>query len=110
MRVPVATLLAQWDGRFSLLWQRPPGFEQVLRHGDEGIVVFWLEQQLAALDDREPRDMRNLRFDDQLIDEVRRFQRRHGLVPDGLVGPKTLITINAQIATDQPRLAHQQEQ
>ena len=110
LRVPVATLLAQWDGQFSMLWQLPPGYEQVLRYGDEGIIVFWLEQQLAELADREPRDMLNLRFDHQLMNEVRRFQRRHGLVPDGLVGPQTLITINAQIATDQPRLAQQREQ
>lgn len=110
LRVPVATLLRQWDGRFSMLWQLPPGYEQVLRYDDEGIIVFWLEQQLAALADREPRDMLKLRFDNQLLNEVRRFQRRHGLVPDGLVGPQTLVTINAQLATDQPRLADQREQ
>ncbi|MBD1400695.1 ExeA family protein [Pelovirga terrestris] len=110
VRVPIATLLRQWDGHFSILWQLPPGYEQVLRYGDQGIIVFWLEQQLAALANREPRDMLNLRFDHQLMNEVRRFQRRHGLTADGLVGPRTLMTMNAQMATDQPRLAFEREQ
>jgi general secretion pathway protein A len=110
LRVPVATLLDQWDGRFTLLWEPPPGYDGVLRYGDEGIIVFWLEQQLAELTGREPRAVRDLRFDDQLMDDVRRFQRRSGLVPDGLVGPNTLIAMNARMTTDQPRLANHREQ
>jgi murein L,D-transpeptidase YcbB/YkuD len=51
-----------------------------------------------------------LRFDDQLMADVRRLQRRYGLVPDGLVGPNTLIAMNARMTTEQPRLANQQEQ
>ena len=110
IRLPVTTLQSQWDGHFSMFWQPPPGYEGVLGSGDEGITVFWFEQHLAELAGREPRDTPQLRFDNQLISEVRRFQRRHGLVPDGLVGPHTLITVNARLATDQPRLASHREE
>ncbi len=110
LRVPVATLLDQWNGDFTLLWQPPAGYEGILRYGDEGVMVFWLEQQLAELSGREPRPVHSLRFDQQLVNDVQRFQRRYGLVPDGLVGPNTLIAINGLISTDQPRLANHREQ
>jgi len=110
LRVPVSTLLNQWGGHFTMLWQPPPGYEGILRRGDEGIIVYWLEQQLAQLGGRDPRDVVSLRFDQQMMDDVRRFQRRYGLVPDGHVGPNTLVTINALMTTDQPRLANHREQ
>ncbi|RNI28204.1 hypothetical protein EFA69_19240 [Rufibacter immobilis] len=37
-------------------------------------------------------------FDDTLIEAVRRFQRRHGLIPDGVVGPQTLEALNVSPA------------
>ncbi len=110
LRVPVTTLLNQWSGQFTMLWQPPPGYEGILRQGDEGIIVYWLEQQLAQLGGRDPRDEVSLRFDHQMMDDVRRFQRRYGLVPDGHVGPNTLVTMNALRTTDQPRLANHREQ
>jgi L,D-transpeptidase YcbB len=37
------------------------------------------------------------RFDDRLHEAVLRFQRRHGLTPDGLVGQKTLQALNVPV-------------
>ncbi|NEX22844.1 L,D-transpeptidase family protein [Thiorhodococcus mannitoliphagus] len=36
-------------------------------------------------------------FDDSLVETVKEFQRRAGLHPDGVVGPRTLTTINDPI-------------
>lgn len=110
VRVPVDSLLEQWSGYFIMIWQPPPDYEGILRFGEEGISVFWLEQQLAEVIGRQSRDLKNLQFDNQLVNDVRRFQRRTGLLPDGLAGPHTLIAINARVTTDQPRLAHHREQ
>jgi L,D-transpeptidase YcbB len=45
-------------------------------------------------------------FDDDLVEVVRRFQRRHSLTADGAVGPATLRELNVPIATriDQLRI------
>jgi general secretion pathway protein A len=110
VRVPVDILRSQWGGDFSLLWQPPPGYEGVLRAGDEGITLFWLEQKMAELNGRVTRDLPDLIFDQVLVDEVRTLQRQNHLNPDGLVGPHTLIVINSRHATDQPRLATYREQ
>ncbi|MFZ1426322.1 MAG: L,D-transpeptidase family protein [Geminicoccaceae bacterium] len=37
-------------------------------------------------------------MDQQLIDAVRRFQRRHGLTPDGVVGTRTLAALNEPVS------------
>lgn len=36
--------------------------------------------------------------------EIKAFQRAHGLVVDGIIGPKTRAAMNAAIATDKPGL------
>jgi murein L,D-transpeptidase YcbB/YkuD len=36
-------------------------------------------------------------YDDTLVDAVKRFQTRHGLTPDGAVGPKTRKAMNVSI-------------
>jgi murein L,D-transpeptidase YcbB/YkuD len=43
-------------------------------------------------------DGNSTRFDDQLADAVKRFQERHGLDADGVVGPGTLATLNVPVA------------
>ncbi len=104
VRVSVDILRSQWGGEFTLFWQLPPGYEEVLRAGDAGVTIFWLEEKMAELNGRAPRELPNLSFDQVLVDEVRSLQRQHNLKPDGLVGPHTLIAINSRLATDQPRL------
>lgn len=37
-------------------------------------------------------------IDQQLIDAVRRFQKRHGLAPDGVVGSRTLAALNTPVS------------
>ena len=110
VRVPVEILQSQWGGDFTLFWQPPPGYEGVLRAGDEGITLFWLEQKMAELKRRAARELPDLIFDQVLVDEVRTLQRQHNLNPDGLVGPHTLMVINSRHATDQPRLDAYREQ
>lgn len=105
LRVPMATLMNQWLGDFTLLWQPPPGYQRVLRAGDEGITVLWLEQRLAELAGRDIREFPELYFDQTMEADVRQFQREENLAPDGLVGPNTLIRLNARSESEQPRLA-----
>jgi murein L,D-transpeptidase YcbB/YkuD len=85
-----------------------------LRLGDGGPRVATLRQRLAitgdhaaqAGDRRGPAMPRAALFDAGLEQAVRTFQERHGLDPDGVVGPATLAALNvpAQARIDQIRL------
>lgn len=65
----------------------------LLRKGDRGERVALLRTRLnrtadLALDNGSPL------FDEELDAAVRRFQRRHGHIVDGIVGPNTLSSLN----------------
>ena len=44
-------------------------------------------------------------YDIGLVKEVRKFQVAHGLVPDGIVGPETVLHINTAVYNDFPTLS-----
>jgi murein L,D-transpeptidase YcbB/YkuD len=73
----------------------PPG--PALRAGDDGARVAALRARLAAEDGPGSADPL-ARFDDRLAASVRRFQARHGLAVDGIVGTTTLRALNASPA------------
>jgi general secretion pathway protein A len=103
--VPITELSAQWFGEFTLLWQLPPDYTGVLKPGAKGIFVQWLDQQMATLNGRSAQVGENLVFTGQLLEEIQRFQSTEGLVPDGVVGPYTLIQLNSRISALQPTLS-----
>lgn len=75
-------------------WPTVPGGEK-LQRGDRDARVAALRQRLAAsgeLSDPAASDVE--RFDGNLDQAVRRFQERHGLDVDGVVGRKTLAALN----------------
>ena len=100
-------------------WAPLPGEPRVLRRGDVDDVVALLRSRLAMegelevmaadpgafpgaeLDTPDPR-----RFDAALEAAVKRFQRRHLLEADGIVGPQTRAALNVPVAVriDQIRL------
>jgi murein L,D-transpeptidase YcbB/YkuD len=70
-----------------------------LRPGDTGLSILLLRKRLQATDDllaSEPTQDRTF-FDDTLAEAVRRFQRRHGLQADGMVGPDTRAALQVSI-------------
>jgi murein L,D-transpeptidase YcbB/YkuD len=66
-----------------------------MQKGDRGQRVAALRDRVSASGDivPQPGDTAEL-FDDGLEEAVRRFQRRHGLEDDGVVGPASLATLN----------------
>ena len=87
-------LLRYWDGQFTLLWQPPAAFERVIRPGDTHPTLAQVRAQLMDQDRINVRDV--TRYDATLVAAVRRFQLRHGLKPDGLIGVQTLILLANQ--------------
>ena len=64
---------------------------QLLRRGDSGRAVVEVRtalRQFGLLPPSDPRIAED-RFDDAVVDAVRAFQQRRGLITDGIVGPAT---------------------
>lgn len=68
-----------------------------LRRGDEGDVVSLLQQKLGVKSDG--------RFGPGTEAAARQFQRDHGLVPDGIFGPKSWAALDATTAITASGLA-----
>jgi murein L,D-transpeptidase YcbB/YkuD len=72
----------------------PP--EARLKPGDEHAQVAVLRARLAA-EDETVSATGGTRYDDRLEEAVRRFQLRHGLALDGVVGPVTVQALNVPV-------------
>ena len=100
-RVPLTELAQVWRGDFATFWRAPPGY----REGDiasTGAGSAWLAQQLPAGEGSgasAPGGREGLRA------RVAAFQMAHGLVPDGVAGPLTLMQLSRTGGSDEPRLA-----
>lgn len=78
----------------------PPAVPEgpALRLGDRDGRVSALRARLAYFGDLALQSGDAARFDPELDRAVRRHQERHGLEPDGIVGPQTLAALNVPIA------------
>ena len=92
------------DGEVTLLWRKPDAYTGVLEPGKTGPMVTWLDAQLAAIQGRVPMAQPPVVYDESLIRQVRAFQSSRGLLPDGVVGPQTVIQMNAATQADLPLL------
>jgi L,D-transpeptidase YcbB len=78
-------------------WPAIPG-RGVLQKGDRSAAVVPLRERLAHTGDLPPASVVEAdRFDDAVEEGVRRFQARHGLVADGVVGPRTRAALSVPV-------------
>ena len=72
----------------------------LLRPGAEGATIQTLRERLRREGDLDFSDSASDRsYDATVTEAVRRFQRRHGLREDGVVGPRTLAALNTPVDT-----------
>jgi general secretion pathway protein A len=91
--VALAALAAQWSGQYTLLWRMPPDARETIRSGERGPVVQWLIRQLAQAQGQVADTSKDRLFDDVLERQVKQFQLAQGLIPDGVVGPQTVMRL-----------------
>ena len=92
------------DGEVTVVWRRPEAYTDLLKPGDTGPMIAWLDEQLAKIQGRPPLAQAPEFYDESLVRQVRRFQSSRDLRPDGVVGPRTVIQINSTTQSDLPLL------
>jgi general secretion pathway protein A len=94
MRVPLPVLAGLWRGEFAAFWRAPPGYREPPAEAAPGPLADWIGERLPGA------------ASEPLQSRLVAFQFAHGLKPDGLAGPMTLIQINRASGIDEPRLDH----
>jgi general secretion pathway protein A len=92
-QIALGALAAQWAGQYTLLWRLPPDARESIRSGERGPAVQWLMSQLAQAQGQVADTSKAPLFDDVLERQVKQFQLAQGLIPDGLVGPQTVMRL-----------------
>jgi general secretion pathway protein A len=103
-KVSLAAIAEQWSGHYTLLWRIPPVAGKKLRPGDHGPVVEWLARQLAQLDGKAADTTGDQVFDEAMMRQVKQFQLAQGLIPDGAVGPQTMMRLSGAADKTVPKL------
>jgi general secretion pathway protein A len=106
--VALSALAAQWAGQYSLLWRMPEDALENIHLGIRGPTVQWLVRQLALARGQVVDPGKAPLFDEGVEREVRQFQLEQGLVPDGLVGPQTLMRLAGVGDRSAPQLQSRQ--
>jgi general secretion pathway protein A len=106
--VAIGALAAQWSGQYTLLWRMPPDAHENIRSGERGPAVAWLSGQLAQAQGRATEPSHDPLFDQVLLRQVKQFQLAEGLIPDGVVGRRTLMRLAGVGDKTAPNLARKQ--
>jgi general secretion pathway protein A len=106
--IALGALAAQWAGQYTLLWRMPADAQEYIRSGERGPAVQWLIGQLAQAQGRVAEPSKDPLFDDVLKRQVKQFQLAQGLIPDGAVGPQTVMRLAGVGDRSAPKLLPRQ--
>ncbi|WP_292932454.1 ExeA family protein [Noviherbaspirillum sp.] len=101
--VTLTELTRHFRGEFITLWRAPEGFAGTVGLGRIGPEVDWIATQLAKVNDLEA-PAAGQAFGPAMQNQVRLFQRAHGLFVDGIAGPVTVMFINRIAGIVEPHL------
>ena len=102
---PVKQILEIWDGYYLLLWQPPIKNITLVHPQRTSKAVLWLRKQFSGDDRRVIEPKQADFFDDELKMQVLKFQARHNLSVDGIVGFRTFIQLqNENSQNNYPKL------
>ena len=102
--VALGALATQWSGHYTMLWRMPPGARENISQGQRGSAVEWLSKQLALAQGRATDTTGDPVYDDALVRQVKQFQLAQGLIPDGAVGPQTVMRLSGVADRSAPKL------
>ena len=102
--VQLKEIAGWWGGEYLLLWRRPLDYRSNLKQGARGSMVTWLAGRLAVVSGKEVPTGKNQVYGRPMVAQVKQFQLTHGIVPDGIVGPRTIIGLTAVVPDGDPVL------
>lgn len=100
----LADLESRWFGDYTLLWRPPPNFTGSIVAGNRGKEVTWVANLLAAANGQPLPGQEIMTYDEAMVEQIKAFQLRMGLVSDGIVGAQTLIYLNSEAGLGVPKL------
>lgn len=107
--VTIEDIGSRWFGEYTMLWAKPEQYTAAIRPGNTTTNMDWLDKKLALFQGRPPSSQNSVTFDDVLASQVKQFQFSRNLVPDGIVGPQTIIHLNSACGNDVPKLIDMRE-
>jgi general secretion pathway protein A len=99
--VPSAALARVWRGDIATFWRAPPAFRDGDLADSTTAGTTWMAERLATLD-----GVPIAAGKDALRARIAAFQLAHGLTPDGLAGPLTVMQLARASQDDEPHLRH----
>jgi general secretion pathway protein A len=109
LTVSTSDINSHWLGEYTLFWRPPSKYRRKMLPGDKGPLIQWLEKKMSLVNNRPPRSSKDITFDNNLVMEVKKFQVAEGLVPDGVVGFRTLIHLNTVTGNNVPVLIQEEK-
>ncbi|MGA3083966.1 MAG: AAA family ATPase [Thermodesulfobacteriota bacterium] len=92
-KVDIRKIASWWLGEYTLFWKVPSNYKGKLDQGNHGPLVAWIDQQLSIVQGRPAKPEEKLLYNEPMKKEIRAFQITAGLVPDGIMGPRTIICL-----------------
>jgi general secretion pathway protein A len=107
--VQLREIAGWWAGDYLLLWRRPLDYRSGLKQGATGPMVDWLASHLAGASGKAATTGKVPVYDRTMMEQVKQFQLVHGIAPDGIVGPRTIIGLTAVVPDGDPVLCDVKE-
>jgi general secretion pathway protein A len=90
MIFPVADVLKYWNGYYLIVEPPPTPDVKMIRPHETSDSVLWLRYLLNSIDGKIEAVEQPRFYDDNLATRVMKFQHRHQLPEDGMIGDKTM--------------------
>ena len=107
-KVTLNSIESQWLGDYTLVWRAPRQYQVEIKPGAQNALVPWLDKKLSLVSNTPYRSRDNIFYDEELAERVRKFQAASGFLPDGIVGPQTVMRLNTPEGSKVPRLINKE--
>ncbi len=107
--VNLEELEKKWLGDYLLLWEPPSGFQGYIYPGYKGPFVQWIREKVYLIQGKSFKKSKHLRYEGEIVEEIKKFQSENGLKHDGIIGTFTVIHMNNSLESDEPKLMQKEK-
>jgi general secretion pathway protein A len=103
-RIEIKELTRRFSGEYTVFWRMPPEYRDIIYPNVKTPVIHWVDSKLAIINKRNPLNKKDEIYDGKLVEEVKRFQSSRGIPAVGIIGPRTIIQINNETNSNEPKI------